>query len=333
MTSGGGAVRAVVLKEFGPPEHLVVTEVPDPVPGPGQVVVDVQIANITFVETQLRAGRPPFPPMAPELPVILGNGVGGVIAAVGPGVDSGLTGQQVVSTTGGKGGYAERAVVDASWPIPVPAGLALADAVALLADGRTATALVRAASPQPGETVLVEAAAGGVGSLLVQLARNVGAQVVAAAGGPRKIALAKELGADAAVDYTEPGWADRVRALTADGVAGKGVDVAFDGVGGEIAEAAFGLLRRGGRMLSYGGASGKFAAIPDAEAAQRDIKLIRGVQVTPEQMRELSSAALNEAAAGRLRPVIGQTFPLDRAADAHAAIERRETVGKTLLLV
>lgn len=318
-------MRAVVLREFGPPEHLVVTEVPDPVPGPGLVLIDVEIANITFVETQLRAGRPPYPPMAPELPVILGNGVGGVIAAAGPGADSGLVGQQVVSTTGGKGGYSERAVVDVSWPIPVPAGLALTDAVALLADGRTAIALIRAVAPQPGETVLVEAAAGGVGSLLVQLARNAGARVVAAAGGSRKVALAKELGADAAVDYTEPGWADQVR--------GAGVDVVFDGVGGEIAEQAFGLLRHGGRMSMYGAASGTFAAIPDAAAAQRDITIIRGVQVTPEQMRELTSAALSEAAAGRLRPVIGQTFPLDRAADAHAAMERRETVGKTLLLV
>jgi NADPH2:quinone reductase len=303
-----------MLKEFGPPENLVMTEVPDPVPESGQVLIDVQIANITFVETQLRAGRPPFPPMAPDLPVILGNGVGGRLAS-----------QQVVSTTGGKGGYAERAVVHPSWPIPVPAGLALSDAVALLADGRTAIGLIRAAAPRPGETVLVEAAAGGVGSLLVQFARNAGARVIALAGGPRKTALAAELGADIAVDYSQPGWAGQLREHAPDAV--------FDGVGGGIAEQAFGLLRDGGRMISYGAASGRFAAIDDTEATRRDITLIRGAQVTPEQMRELSSAALDEAAAGRLRPVIGQTFPLDRAADAHAAIERRETVGKTLLLV
>jgi NADPH2:quinone reductase len=316
----------VVLNEFGPPENLILTEVPDPVPGPGEVLVDVRFANITFVETQLRAGRPPYPPMAPRLPVILGNGVAGVIE-----------GQQVISTTGGKGGYAERTVVPVSAPIPVPAGLTLADAVALLADGRTATALIRAAALRRGETVLVEAAAGGVGSLLVQLARNAGAQVIAAAGGPRKLALAKELGADVAVDYTEPAWAEGVAGLGPThaglGPMHAGLDVVFDGVGGPIAAAAFGLLRRGGRMLSYGAASGSFAAIDDAEAARRGVSLVRGVGVSPQQMTELTIAALTEAAAGRLRPVTGQTFPLERAADAHAAIERRETVGKTLLTV
>ena len=304
-------MRAVVLKEFGPPENLELADVPDPEPGPGQVVVDVEIANITFIETQLRADRAPFPGMAPSLPAILGNGVGGTVSA-----------NRVISTTGGSGGYAEKVAVDASWLIPVPAGLALADAVALLADGRTAIALIRMAAPRPGETVLVEAAAGGVGSLLTQLARNAGAHVVAAAGGPRKLAIAAGLGADETVDYTQPGWPGQVSGP---------VDVVFDGVGGTIARDAFGLLRDGGRMCMYGAASGTFAQVPDEEATRRGIELRRGAQVTPEQMRELTTAALTEAAANRLRPVIGQTFPLGRAADAHRAIERRETVGKTLL--
>lgn len=322
-------MRAVVLKEFGPPENLELTDVPDPQPGPGQVVVDVEIANITFIETQVRAGRAPFPGMAPSLPAILGNGIGGTISAVGPGgaVGSGgwgsLLGQRVISTTGGSGGYAEKAAVDAAWTIPIPAGLALADAVALLADGRTAIALIRQAAPRPGETVLVEAAAGGVGGLLTQLARNAGARVVAAAGGPRKLTIATGLGADEAVDYTQPDWAGQVSGP---------VDVVFDGVGGAVARNAFGLLRDGGRMCMYGAASGAFAQISDDEAARRGIALWRGAQVTQEQMRELTTAALAEAAAGRLRPTIGQTFPLDRAADAHRAIEQRGTIGKTLLL-
>jgi NADPH2:quinone reductase len=316
-------VRAVVLKEFGPPENLVLTEVPDPVPGPGQILINVEIANITFIETQLRGGRAPFPGMAPELPVILGNGVGGVIATAGPGAEANGSGQRVISTTGGSGGYAEKVAVDASWPIPVPAELTVEDAVALLADGRTATALIRAADPKPGDTVLVEAAAGGVGSLLVQLARNAGARVIAAAGGPRKVEVAAGLGADETVDYSQPDWASRVPPVT----------VVFDGVGGDIAQAAFARLQNGGasRMSMYGAASGTFARISDDEAARRGITLIRGVQVTQGQMRELTVAALTEAASGRLRPVIGQTFPLDRAADAHRAIENRDTTGKTLL--
>jgi NADPH:quinone reductase len=320
-------VRAVLLREFGPPERLAAEEVPDPEPAAGQAVVDVEFANITFVETQVRAGRPPVPAMAPRLPVILGNGVGGVVSTVGPGADPALTGRRVITTTGGSGGYAARVAVDAAGLIPVPEPLGLAEAVALLADGRTAIALLRAAAVRAGDTVLVEAAAGGVGSLLVQLARHAGARVVATAGGPRKAAAATELGASVAVDYSAPGWAERVRRQ-----AGR-VDVVFDGVGGEIAAAAFGLLASGGRFCAFGMASGAFARISDDEAGGRGITIIRGAQLTPGQMRELSQAALDEAAAGRLRPVIGQTYPLERAADAHAALASRATVGKTLLVV
>jgi NADPH2:quinone reductase len=334
----------VLLREFGPPDRLVAEDVPDPVAGPGQVLIDTEFASITFVETQLRAGRPPVPAMAPQLPVILGNGVGGVVPTAGttPGTTAGtaagtaLAGRRVLTTTGGSGGYAERVAVDAEGLIPVPDQLDLADAVALLADGRTAIALIRAATVRAGETVLVEAAAGGVGSLLVQLARNAGARVIAAAGGPRKVALAVTLGADTrvdytgvdytGVDYTEPDWADHVRDLAG------GVDVVFDGVGGTIGTDAFGLLRRGGRLCSFGMASGTFTSVRDADAANRGITIIRGAPVTPAQMRELTEAALGEAAAGRLRPVIGQTFPLEQAATAHAVIESRASVGKTLLV-
>jgi NADPH2:quinone reductase len=312
------------MSEFGPPGVLVPAVVPDPVAGPGQVVVAVAYAGITFVETQVRAGRSPNPAMAPRLPAVLGNGVGGVVAEVGEGVDPALLGSTVVTTTGGGGGYAERVAVPASGLIAVPDGLGLAEAVALLADGRTAVALVRTAAPRPGETVLVEAAAGGVGSLLVQLAAAAGARVIAAAGGPRKVELAVELGAARGVDYTAPDWAER---------AGEQVDLVFDGVGGAVARAGFGLVRRGGRFLAFGLASGAFAAISDEEAAERGATVVRGVRVDPAEMADLSRAALAEAAAGRLRPVIGQTFSLERASEAHAAIESRATVGKTLLVV
>jgi len=153
---------------------LVAEDVCDPLPGPGQVAIDVDVANLTFVETQVRAGRPPHPSMLPPLPAILGNGVGGVVAAVGHGVDSGLVGRRVVTSLRGTGGYAERAVADSSGLIEIQDQLRMQQAVALLADGRTAMMLARAAAIRPGETVLVEAAAGGVGSLLVQLAHSAG---------------------------------------------------------------------------------------------------------------------------------------------------------------
>ncbi|REE94821.1 zinc-binding dehydrogenase [Thermomonospora umbrina] len=317
-------MRAVWLREFGGPEVLVAGDAPDPAAGPGRVVVDVAFANITFVETQFRAtGAGPF---RVEPPIIPGNGVGGVVASVGEGVDPGLVGRRVITSTGGSGGYAERVAVDAESLFEVPDGLALDTAVALLADGRTATMLVRAAGLREGETALVEAAAGGVGSLLVQLARAAGARVVGVAGGAHKTALARDLGADVTVDYRDPDWTEQVRKAVGE------VDVVFDGVGGDIGRAAFDLVGRGGRMLSYGLASGEWAGIPEETAAARGVSLPQ-LQPTPELVRSATESVLAEAAAGGVRPVIGQRFPLDRAADAHAAMQSRATVGKTLLEV
>jgi len=299
------------MREFGPPEVLVPEDdVPDAGAGAGQAVVDVEVANITFVETQVRAGRPPHPSMLPVLPAIPGNGVGGVV-----------DGRRVIGSTGGVGGYAEWAVVPETGLIQVPDGLGLQEAVALMADGRTAIGLMRSAAVRAGETVLVPAAAGGVGSLLVQLARAAGARVVGAAGGSGKLEVARSVGADVALDYGATGWAAEAGA----------VDVAFDGVGGEIGRAAFEAVRPGGRFLPFGMASGAFTRVDDAAA--RGVTVVRGERPTPETLLELTRAALDAAAAGRLRPVIGQTFPLERAAAAHAAIEARATVGKTLLLV
>jgi len=305
-------VRAVVMREFGPPEVLEPAEVDEVRAGPSEVVIEAEFANVTFVETQIRAGRAPHPSMLPALPVILGNGTGGTAG-----------GRRVVASLNGTGGYAERVAVDAGRLIEVPDGLSLRDAVALLADGRTALSLVRRAGLTPSETVLVEAAGGGVGTLLVQLARRAGARVVALAGSPGKLDLARDLGAEVAVDYRREGWPGQV---------GK-VDVVFDGVGGQVGLAAFGLLGAGGRFYPFGMASGSFAAVTSSLAQERGVTLLRGGPASAEESVALSRAALAEAAAGRLRPVIGQEYELARASAAHAAIEARATVGKTLLTV
>lgn len=317
-------MHVVWLTALGGPDVLVPGDAPDPRPGPGQVVVDVAFANVTFVETQFRATG--FGPFEPEPPMVMGNGVGGVVTATGDGVDADLVGRRVVTSTGGSGGYAERVAVDAVSLVDVPDGLALDKAVAVMADGRTALLLVRTAELTTADRVLVEAAAGGVGTLLVQLATAAGARVVAVAGGEAKTALARELGAAVAVDYRASGWADTVRDAVGE------LDVVFDGVGGTIGRTAFGLLGRGGRMLSYGLASGEWADIPEDEAKERGVSLLRA-SAGPEDLRALTAEALAAAAAGRMRPVIGQRLPLDKAADAHAAIESRATVGKTLLVV
>jgi len=320
-------VKAVVMHEFGPPDVLRLEDVPDPSAGTGEVVVGVEFASVTFVETQVRAGRPPSAAMLPALPAVLGNGVGGTVTRVGAGADPSLAGRRVVTALGGRGGYAEQAVAPAAGLIEVPEEVGLRDATALLADGRTALGLVDLARPGTGDTVLVEAAAGGVGTLLVQLARAAGARVVALAGGGRKLAVARHLGADLVVDYSDARWPSLVRA------AAEKVDVVFDGVGGDIGLAAFGLLAAGGRFCPFGMASGSFTPVTPDLARERGVAVLRGTPPTAERIRELSRAALAEAAAGRLRPVVGQEFPLSRAADAHAAIESRATIGKTLLAV
>lgn len=303
-------MRAVVMREFGPPEVLAGAEVPDPVPGPGQVLIEVEAAGITFVETQVRAGRAPNPAMLPALPAILGNGVAGW-----------LDGSRVVSTTGGGGGgYAEAVAVGGDLPIAVPDGVSSLDALALLADGRTALGVLRRIEPRPGERVLVHAAGGGVGNLLVQLVTAAGAHAVGAASAAAKLELARRAGAVQTVDYGADGWAGGIEP----------VDVVIDGVGGAVGRAAIGALRDGGRLYVLGMASGEYA-VPQPERGIR-VAGLWDAPFTPQELRELSTLALAEAAAGRLRPTIGQTYPLERAAEAHAAIEARTTVGKTVLL-
>ncbi|MFI6316821.1 zinc-binding dehydrogenase [Nonomuraea sp. NPDC050556] len=315
-------MRAVVMEEFGAPEVLRVRQVDDPAPGPGQVLVAVAYASITFVETQVRSGEGPFG--RPALPRTPGNGVGGRIVAVGADVDPALVGTAAVSTTGGEGGYAELALARAQDVVPVPAGVELRDAVALLADGRTALLLHRQAEIKPSERVLVEAAGGGVGSLLVQLAAAAGAHVIGAARGSGKAELVTSLGAAAYVDYSGPDWLDEVGEL----------DLVFDGVGGRIGTEAIGALREGGRVSMYGMASGSRAEPDAADLQARSIAVI-GLTAppTPAETHALITDALALAAEGKLRPVIGQILPLAEAATAHRAIESRTTTGKTLLVV
>jgi NADPH2:quinone reductase len=278
------------------------------------VLIRVEAAGITFIETQTRAGR--APKAGPVPPAVLGNGVGGTVAAVGPGGDERSVGRRVVASLNGTGGYAELAVAAVRNTLPVPDGVPTPDATALIADGRTAIGLHELAAPRPGETVLVEAAAGGVGSLLVQLALAAGARVVGAASGARKLDLVRELGAEA-VDYTEPGWAARFQPF----------DVVYDGVGGAIGRAA--LTVAGGRFVVHGAAGGPPTQPGEGVTSFGFPDLLRIGGRAPQ----LAAGALAAAAAGTLRPVIGQTFPLERAADAHAAIESRRTLGKTLLVV
>src|SRR4051812_29412794 len=237
-------MRAVVADNAGPPDVLHEVEMPDPTPADDQVVVAVELAATTFVETQMRAGRSPGPSVT--FPVVLGNGVGGTVCAVGSGVDGSWLGDVVVTSTGGRGGYASLAVAAVSDLHRLPEGVDLETALALLADGRTALGLATAARFKPGDMVAVTAAAGGVGTLLVQLAVAAGARVIALVGSDRKRDVPLGLGAEAAVNYSEDRWLRRLNAA-----APVGFDVVFDGVGGAVSTALTERLNRGARYMPH----------------------------------------------------------------------------------
>ncbi|HEX2745122.1 MAG TPA: zinc-binding dehydrogenase [Streptosporangiaceae bacterium] len=323
-------MRIVQVTEFGGPEVLAVSEAPEPSAGPGQVVVDVLVAPVLFLDTQIRSGsaRDWF---ATTLPYVPGAGVAGEVASVGEGVDPDWVGRRVVASTAERGGYLERAVVAVDDLIAVPVGLGIAEAAALLHDGRTAVSLIDQADLRAEEWVLILGAGGGLGSLLIQLAHNAGARVIGAARGKEKLNLAQELGADAVVDYSESGWPEQILAVTG----GAGPSTVFDGVGGEIGKAAFAITALGGRFSAHGAPSGGFAQIDRQKAERRDITVrgIEHVQFAPLDAKALTERAMSKAVAKQIRPIIGQTFPLKRAADAHRAIEARDVIGKTLLVI
>jgi NADPH:quinone reductase len=320
----------IEVREFGGPEVLVPRQVPDPVPGAGQVVVRVAAADVLFVDTLIRSGLAvDFFPIRP--PYVPGNGVSGLVIATGDGVDPSWAGRAVIARTGGQGGwgsYVEQAIVAASDLIPVPDGLGLPEAGALLHDGATAEILLERAAIRPGESVVITAAAGGMGVLLVQFARAAGARVIGAARGAPKLEVVRGAGAELALDYSEPGWVKRVEEFTA----GRSADVVFDGAGGALGGAAFGITAAGGRFSAHGVSDGGFAAIDPEDAARRGITVHGIPQPGPADLKRFAAMALADAAAGRIEPVIGQTFPLERAADAHAALAARTAIAKTLLL-
>ena len=327
----GDLVRVIEVGRFGGPEVLTPGKAADPVAGPGEVLIATSFADVLFLDTVIRSGRAAgFFPIRP--PYVPGNGVSGHVTAVGPGVLDLPVGSPVIAHTGGAGGgggYAERAVVPAADVVTVPAGLGLGDAAALLHDGATAVGLVAGTGLHAAETVLVVGAAGGLGILLVQYAAAAGAHVVAAVRGGAKRDLTLRLGAEAAVGYADPDWPRQA----ASACGGTGPHVVFDGVGGALGAAAFAITRDGGRFSAHGAPGGGFAPIDRAEAARRGIT-VRGIEQVQQRAGDrarLAGQALADAAAGRIRPVTGQVFPLDQAADAHRAIEARTVIGKTLL--
>jgi NADPH2:quinone reductase len=322
-------VRAIRLRGFGPADALEPVDVEDPEPGPGQVRIAVRAAGVQLVDTAVRRGAGPW---RPELPVVPGSEVAGVVDAVGAGVPDGWLGRRVVAQLGlASGGYAELAVREADAVHVVPDGVSHEAAVAMVCTGATAVGLLEAAAPRPDDVVLVTAAAGAVGHLLVQGAARLGAFVVGVAGCGEKRRTVLRSGAAVAVDYREPGWEDRVRSA----LGGREVGVVLDGVGGVAGRAALELVAPGGRVVMFGTSSGEPTAVSTADLFERALTVT--VAVGPHVarrsggIRALEARALAEAAAGRFTPVV-QAFPLEGAAAAHAALEDRRTVGKVVLV-
>ncbi|MFI2413022.1 zinc-binding dehydrogenase [Streptomyces sp. NPDC018947] len=324
-------MRAIRLHAFGPAENLVLEEVGDPSPGPGQVRVAVRAAGVHLLDTALREGLPGPAPRLPDLPTIPGREVAGVVDALGEGTPGNWLGRRVVAHLGfAPGGYAELAAVDATRLHEIPAALDFAEAVAMIGTGRTAMGILQFAGLGPGSVAVVPAAAGGIGTLLVQYAKNAGATVVGLAGGPEKTARVAANGADLAVDYTDPGWPARVRAH----LGGRTATVVFDGVGGDAAREAVALLGPGGRHLVFGW-SGRglrdgapYLVEGVSEQVLGPVMLERAGG--PDPVRTLELRALAEAAEGRLTPAVHR-FPLAGAAAAHRALETRGTTGKVVL--
>ncbi|UNS97659.1 zinc-binding dehydrogenase [Streptomyces tubbatahanensis] len=358
---------AARLHAFGPPENLTYEEVPDPLPGPGQVRIRVQASGVHLLDATLRAGRRLGPLPLPELPTVPGREVAGTVTSLGEGTDAGWLGRRVTVHLGAApGGYAELAVADAAALQAIPETLTPAQAVAMIGTGRTVMGVLRGTDLGPDDTVLVLSAIGGMGALLTQYAKHRGAHVIGAAGGQDKTAAVSRLGADLAVDYTRADWSERIRAAYGE----RPVRHLFDGPGGVLARTALDLLAPGGTHHAYGGSStllsvvngpsttdappatdapttagrpsthtpgddtdGSSTQTPGAEeAAARDLT-VRPLDPAFIQThkRELENESLTLAADGVLTPLV-HPFPLAQAAAAHRALETRGTTGKVVLV-
>ena len=326
-------MHTIRIHQPGGPEVLQLDELPTPAPGPGELLIKVAVAGVNYADLGMRAGMR-FGPHQIDLPFTPGFEVAGTIAELGPGVDAPAIGARVVAVLDA-GGYAEYAVATPDKLMIIPDGIDFITALTVfLVQGLTAYGVLHdAARIQPGESVLIQAAAGGVGSLAVQLARLAGARpVIAAAGSAGKRELALQLGAHHAIDYTRADWGGEVRALTG----GRGVDVVLESVGGQVGAQSFQALAPLGRFIMFGASSGPI--MPPLDLMQlnvlgQTVTGFGGPWIRPGAAARARAALAEYLAQDQLTIVRGASFPLAEAAAAHRAIAERGTTGKVILLV
>ena len=340
-------MRAVVHRTFGPPEVLEPAQLPVPQPGPTEVLLRVLAVSVDYVQLHIRKGgsgrigsarEPGYGLTAP--PYVRGGTVCGEVVAVGSEAGDVALGSWHLIGGLHPGSYVEYGVVDASalrpsvegavGPTAVPEGFTPAEAAAFNYAPVAYHTLRVAAELIAGETVLLHAAAGGTGVLAAQLAKSFGARVIATAGGPAKVALVREFGADAVIDYRAVDFVPAVLAATD----GRGVDVVWESVGGDVFTRSLECLAEGGRMVSFG--SNSFTGVGNVDFYPfwtKNLRLIGwgGASNAAAHDPEIMEDLLRLAAAGELRPVVADVLPLEQAAEAHRMIEARETIGKVVL--
>jgi len=328
-------MRAVAVTAFGGPEELGLMEVARPEPGRGEALVKLDYAGINFIDIYMRSGRyARSNTYQTPLPMVLGMEGAGTVAALGPAANGVAIGDRVAYCIV-RGAYAEYAAVPAWRLVPIPADVPLPVATTLMLQGFTAHYLSQSAfALGPGHACLVHAAAGGVGQLLVQLAKARGAMVIATVGSPEKAAITRARGADHVVLYREQDFREEVMRITS----GKGVDVVYDAVGKDTIARSIRSLKRRGLCVNYGGASGLVQAVEPLELAEAGSVFFTRPHLadyiaTPEELRWRASELFAAWRARKLTVTVDREFALAEAGAAHQYLEDRNTKGKLLLRI
>jgi NADPH2:quinone reductase len=322
-------MKAIWVEEFGGPEVLEYVEVERPAPGEGEVLIEVGAVGVNYADTMRRKNQYI---LRQELPFVPGSEVSGTVSTLGSGVGGVSEGDRVVTLLG-TGGYAEYVVAPVQGLIQIPDGLGLDEAAAIPLQGLTAYHVLETSGLlKEGESVLVHAAAGGVGSLAVQMAKLLGAgRVIATASTQEKLDLAGSLGADTLINYTEEDWPEKVREVTG----GAGADIILEMVGGDFVEKNLKCLAAFGRMVVYGSASGERGSMVPADLMRKN-QVVAGfflprITAQPELLGPSLEKVLGWISSGDLKLLIGARYTLEEAQEAHEALEGRRTTEKVLL--